>query len=77
MDGLSHDKYLLSTEGFLKVRGPSIELIFGIWEQNTVVFGFSLLDDLEKLRSYLGCGRDTSIRRTPEDKKHILAFFYH
>ena len=46
---LSHDENLLTTEGFLIVWGPSIELVFGVWEQDTIVFGLSLLYDLEEL----------------------------
>ena len=61
VQGLGHYEYLFTTKGFLFVRGPSIELVCGVWEQNAFIFGLSLLYDLEKLRSNFWCGRDTFI----------------
>ena len=49
MKWLSHDENLFPTEGFLKVRGPSIELVFGVWKEYAIIFCFGLLDDLEEL----------------------------
>ena len=49
MEWFGHDENFLTTEGFLHVWGPSIELVFGVWEQDTIVFGLSLLYDLKEL----------------------------
>ena len=64
---LGHYENLFSTEGFLRVRGPSIELVCCVWEQNAIVFCFGLLDDLEELGSDLRCGRNTSVGRASEN----------
>ena len=77
MQGLSHDKDLLATEGFLCVRGPSIELVCGVWKQNTVIFCFGLLNYLKELRGNLRCGRDTFIGWTSKDQEDVLTFFNH
>ena len=72
---LSHYDNFFTTEGFLHVWCPSIELVFGVWEQDGIIFGFGLLNDLEELWSDLWCGRNTFIGWASEDKEHILAFF--
>ena len=77
MQWLSHDENFLTTEGFLNIWGPSIELVRGVWQQDAAIFGFGLLDDLEELSSNLRCGRDTPIGRASEDKEHVLACLNH
>ena len=67
MQGLHHNNNFLTTVGFLKVRCPSIELVCGVWEQDGIIFGFGLLNELEELRSNLRYGWDTSIGGTSED----------
>ena len=75
MEWLSHDENFLTTVGFLEVWSPSIEFVFGVWEQNTFVFCFGLLNDLEELRGDLRCGRDASVGRASKDQKDVLTFF--
>ena len=75
MEWLSHNENFLTTECFLVIGGPSLEDILGVWEQDGIVFGFGLFNDLEELSSNLRCGRDASIGGAPEDQEHILAFF--
>ena len=75
MEWLSHNENFLTTESFLEVWSPSIELAFGVWEQNAFVFCFSLLNYLEELRGDLRRGRDASIGRTSKYQEDILAFF--
>ena len=77
MEWFGHYDDLLTAEGFLYVRCPSIELVCCVWEQDAIIFGFGLLDDLEELDSDLRCGRDTSVRGTSEDEEHVLACFNH
>ena len=53
MKWFGHDENFLTTEGFLEVWSPSIELVCGVWKKNAIVLGFGLLNDLEELRGYL------------------------
>ena len=77
MEGLGHDNDLLAAKGFLNVWCPSVEFVSSVWEQDGIIFGFGLLDDLKELGSDLRCGRDTSIGGASEDKEHVLACFNH
>ena len=76
MQGFDHDGNFLATVDFLIIGIPRIEDVSGVWEHNAFVFGFGLLNDLEKLFSDLRCGRDALILGASEDEEHIPAFFF-
>ena len=62
MQGLYHDGDFLATVVFFLIIGiPRTKDVFDVWEQNAIIFGFGLLDDLEELGSDLRCGRDALI----------------
>ena len=67
MEGLSHDDDLLTTELFLMIWIPNTEDVSNVREQNTIIFGFSLLENLEELDSNLRFGWDASVGGTSKD----------
>ena len=58
----------------MPIGGPGLEDICGVWEQDALVVGFGLLDDLEELSRDLRCGGDTPVGGASKDQKHVLAF---
>ena len=59
MQRLDHDVYFLAFVGCLRIGVPSVKDISSVREQDTIVFGFGLLNDLEELGGDLRCGGDS------------------